>query len=63
MIRLTSVLAFRQFVSWSQRDLAEAIPVGIRTVRRWEKGDVRHPFPLAAKRLTDLYRQYHFTPE
>jgi DNA-binding transcriptional regulator YiaG len=58
-----TIRSFRAFVSWSQRDLAEAIPVSVRTLQRWEHGDVHAPFPMAKLRITELMKQYGYQPE
>ena len=47
---------FRQTVAWSQRDLADAIPVTVRTIMRWESGMVRDPVPLIKQRVTEIMR-------
>lgn len=47
------VKAVRERLAYSQEQLAQEVPVDVRTIRRWERGEVS-PSPMAVARLRGL---------
>ena len=45
---------FREAAGFTQSELAEAIPVTLRTLQRWESRRGAKPVPIAKKRLDEL---------
>tara|TARA_Y100000310_G_scaffold316865_1_gene369085 strand:- start:172 stop:384 length:213 start_codon:yes stop_codon:yes gene_type:complete len=57
------VCDFRAVVAWSQQDLAEAVPINIRTLQRWEAGDIRAPAPAIKQRVLQIMRDQGYQTE
>lgn len=57
MITRTEIRAFRLALGWTRRELAEAIPVCVKTIKRWE-AELHPPSPLAEARLRVLMREH-----
>ncbi len=55
--------AFRATVGWRQIDMAEAIPVDLRTYKRWEQGATRRPNLAARSRVAELMRRNQVDPK
>lgn len=57
MIGRQTILGFRLALQWSRREFADAIPVAVRTLERWETG-FTDPSPLAERQIRELMRRY-----
>jgi len=56
----SSIRHFRLYVSWSQREFAEAIPVNLRTLQRWEQGETTSIMPVVRRRIGELMTEHGY---
>jgi DNA-binding transcriptional regulator YiaG len=55
------IRGFRDFLSWTQSELAETIPITTRTVQRWERGVSKKPVtPVLEQRIRELMQQHGY---
>jgi|TARA_R110000744_G_scaffold10684_1_gene33107 DNA-binding transcriptional regulator YiaG len=49
-----TIQQFREFAGFTQSELADEIPVTLRTLQRWESRNGTKPVPIAHKRLNEI---------